>query len=106
MTPYVYVWEFEVRPGCEAEFERNYGPDGSWVELFRAAHGYLDTILLRDLGRGRRYLTIDRWESEDAYRSFRTARALEFTALDARCEALTVSERELGRFEVVASQAR
>ena len=75
MTPYVYVWEFKVRPGCEAEFERNYGPDGSWVELFRAAHGYLDTILLRDLGRGRRYLTIDRWESEDAYRSFRTARA-------------------------------
>ena len=65
MTPYSYVWEFEVRPGCEAEFERHYGPDGSWVELFRAAH------------------------------------AVEFTALDARCEALTVSERELGRFEVV-----
>ena len=106
MTPYVYVWEFEVRPGCEAEFERNYGPEGSWVTLFRTAGGHLDTTLLRDVDQGRRYLTIDRWESEASYRSFRTARALEFTALDARCEALTVSERELGRFEVVASQAR
>ena len=98
MSPYVYIWEFHVLPGCEPEFERHYGPSGSWVRLFRTARGYLETVLLRDLTQPQRYLTIDRWESEAVYRAFRQASAADFAALDSLCEALTVSERELGQF--------
>ncbi len=98
MDPYIYIWEFEVRPGYEAEFESHYGPDGSWVQLFRTAQGYIDTVLLHDRAQPRRYVTIDRWETEEAYRTFRAAQAATFNALDARCESLTVAERELGRF--------
>ena len=102
VSPYIYIWEFLVRPGREAEFELHYGPTGSWVQLFRTASGYLDTVLLRDVNQARRYLTIDRWESEAAYRAFRQAHATDFVALDSRCEALTVSEREIGQFDGVS----
>jgi len=102
---YTYIWEFDVRPGQESEFGRHYGPDGTWVQLFRTSMGYLDTVLLRDLTRPGRYVTIDRWESERAYRDFRSAHEKEFTALDSRCETLTFAERELGRFEAVRSDA-
>ncbi len=105
MNPYTYIWEFDVRPGREADFELAYGPSGSWVLLFRTARGYLDTVLLRDVSQARRYVTIDRWEGERAYREFRNAHAAEFSALDAQGETLTVAEREIGHFAVVAGQA-
>jgi len=105
VTPYAYIWEFEVRSGREAEFELHYGPNGSWVQLFRTARGYIDTVLLRDRTQARRYVTIDRWESEHAYRDFRAMQATAFTVLDSRCEGLTSAERELGRYDVISSHA-
>lgn len=98
MPAYIYIWEFEVRPGKEAEFEREYGPEGMWVRLFQGAPGYRETSLLRDPIHPRRYLTIDRWESEAAYQAFRAAHAREYAAIDAKCEGLTVAEREVGHF--------
>jgi hypothetical protein len=40
MAGYATVWEFRVRADRRAEFERHYGPDGSWVALFRRGDGY------------------------------------------------------------------
>jgi heme-degrading monooxygenase HmoA len=105
VTVYAYIWEFEVRPGREAEFEGYYGPAGSWVRLFRTAHGYLGTVLLRDRTNLHRYLTVDRWESEAAYRAFRQAQATAFAGLDSQCEAVTVAEREAGHFDVIGDPA-
>ncbi|HEX4954067.1 MAG TPA: AAA family ATPase [Thermoanaerobaculia bacterium] len=93
-----YVWEFEVPPAHSAEFERHYGPAGTWARLFHQAAGYLGTLLLRDLTTPGRYLTVDRWRSEAAYRAFRQRFAQEYEDLDRRCEHLTTSERQLGSF--------
>ena len=46
-----------------------------------------------------RYVTIDRWESEEAYRAFRARFAGEHDAVDRACEALTVEETPLGAYE-------
>lgn len=100
-TSYVYVWSFQVASELAAEYERIYGPDGDWVALFRGAPGYLSTQLLKDRETVGRYLTIDTWASAAAFDAFRAARAAEFEALDRRCEALTLSETLIGRFEVV-----
>ena len=96
MGTYAYVWEFLVRPEKTPLFERLYGPDGDWVALFRCAHGYIDTLLLKDRGVANRYVTVDRWESEEAYERFRKAFAEEYQSLDERCQELTVQERSLG----------
>ena len=102
MATYCYLWEFIVRPEREGEFSQLYGPSGAWVELFRTAPGYLDTRLLRDRARPHRFVTVDRWSSEEAFRRFRRDRAVDFDVVDARGESLTVVQRELGEFTEVA----
>ena len=96
---YSYVWEFHVDERRRAEFERHYGPDGSWAALFRRSAGYVETLLLRDAANPLRYLTIDRWESEAAYLAFRARCAAEYAELDRRCELLTTKEISLGHYE-------
>ena len=95
---YTYMWEFIVEPAQLEEFQHYYGPDGSWVALFRKAPGYLDTRLLRDRTDARRFITIDRWMTVDAHRSFRSAFAREYAELDARCASFTARETSLGEF--------
>ena len=100
-SQYVYLWTFQVKPGCEAQFEKTYGPTGEWVRLFQKAAGYLRTELLRDRAVPGRYLTIDYWESEQSHRQFRQKSEAEFHQLDKRCEDLTESEGLVGHFAVV-----
>lgn len=95
---YTYVWEFEVPAEHVAEFERQYGPAGAWAQLFRRAPGFVETLLLRDNQLPGRYLTVDRWQSEEACRAFRSDFAVEYAQLDEACAALTVGERSLGGF--------
>jgi heme-degrading monooxygenase HmoA len=98
---YVYVWEFIVAPAQAAAFERAYGPDGEWVALFRRAPGYLGSDLLRDLARRDRFLTIDRWASRRDWEEFRRQFAGEYEVLDAKCAGWTISETEIGRFDLL-----
>lgn len=95
---YTYIWEYEVAPSTEAEFLTHYGPEGEWVKLFRRAEGHIATELYRDRTRPGRFITIDHWRSEAAFRTFRARFAAEFEALDARCARLTRREASLGEF--------
>jgi heme-degrading monooxygenase HmoA len=95
---HVIVWEFRATTGREEEFERVYGPDGAWADLFARGDGYLGTELLRDVGERGRYITIDRWTSPAAFATFRDRWASDYRALDRRCEALTSRETPLGNF--------
>ena len=99
---HVIVWAFEVKRGCGREFEKLYGPRGEWTRLFAKHSGYVGTELLRDANRAARYLTIDRWGSREAYDSFKKRSRAEYEGLNARGEALTRTERRVGRFETPA----
>jgi heme-degrading monooxygenase HmoA len=90
------VWKFVVREGALREFERHYGPEGTWTSLFRKARGYLGTELYRSVASAGEYVTVDRWVDESAYRAFREEHAAEYEALDRECEALTVTEERMG----------
>ena len=95
---YVYLWEFNVSPALAADFERYYGPAGTWAQLFSHSPDYIGTLLLKDTTVPGRYLTIDRWRNEDAYLLFRSAYAMQYAELDNECEQLTLDERSLGAF--------
>jgi heme-degrading monooxygenase HmoA len=97
---YVILWEFRAKEGREKEFEKVYGAHGDWALLFRRGEGYRTTELWADPGEPRRFITLDRWESREAYESFRRAWRSEFEALDRRCEAMTDREVHLGSFDV------
>jgi heme-degrading monooxygenase HmoA len=101
--PFIYVWEFLVRPGCEAEFERLYGPEGDWVQLFSKGGGYLGTALIRDSHDKERYLTIDSWRKESDHLAFKQQFEEEFKRLDLLGEKLTKSESLIGKFGEVTA---
>jgi len=99
---FICIWEYRVRPDRLDEYERAYGPEGEWATLFRRAPGFVRTELHRDRDDPLRFITIDCWETQAAWERFRADDAAEYEALDARCAALTTSEREIGRFSAVA----
>jgi hypothetical protein len=98
---FVALWEYEVKPGCEERFENGYGPDGDWVRLFRSDSHYYETRLVRDSFRPGIYLTLDFWNSREAYEKFMAIHKEEYKTLDACGEELTSNERRLGWYELI-----
>lgn len=95
---FVVVWQFEIAEQKIAAFEAAYGPEGNWAQLFRKSPEYLGTELLRDAYVSGSYLTIDRWKSEGAYRSFRKEHDAAYEELDRACDALTERETRVGAY--------
>ncbi|HXT48295.1 MAG TPA: antibiotic biosynthesis monooxygenase family protein [Gemmatimonadaceae bacterium] len=102
---YVVIWKFRVRRGAESAFAELYGHAGGWAALFRTSPGFLGTELLRDLEGARRYLTIDRWQSRDAYDSFRRDKRAEYDELDREGASLTDVESLVGDFTMKMAEA-
>lgn len=99
---HIVVWEFWIRPGREAEFVAQYGPDGAWTKLFSKSDGYIRTELLRDMKEERRFVTLDFWSSEAEFSRFHTQHLAEYERLDKELESLTQGERRLGAFPLGA----
>ena len=89
------VWEYEVHVDRAAEFTAAYAADGAWAELFGRAAGFAGTELYRDAARPGRFLTIDRWQDEQDWRSFLDAFGAAYESLDAHLEGLAAVERSL-----------
>ena len=92
------IWRFRVATGQEAAFAQHYADSGSWAELFGRDSAWRSTRLMRDADQAGVYLTVDQWDSAEAYASFRQRHADAYAELDRRCEALTTEETLLGHF--------
>lgn len=92
------VWEYDVPEERGATFEATYGAEGEWVQLFRRAQGFRETVLLRSVATPSTYVTLDRWTSRAAYEEFRIVHAAAYAALDEATAGLTRAERHLGTF--------
>jgi hypothetical protein len=97
---FIVVWQFEIAEENLAAFEAAYGPDGSWAQLFHSSSDYHGTELLRDVYIPGNYLTIDRWSSEGAYRTFRKEHDAAYESLDRSCDPLTRRETRVGAYTV------
>ncbi|WP_447751534.1 antibiotic biosynthesis monooxygenase family protein [Sphingopyxis fribergensis] len=98
---YSIIWQFTVPPGNQKAFETGYGPKGRWAELFGRAEGFVETILLKDEDQPAVYLTIDRWESRQAFEAFKNSYAAPYAELDASFEGLASAEIRLGAYDGV-----
>jgi len=96
---YVTIWRFIVKPEHQAEFEREYGPDGAWAAFFREGDGYVRTELFRSTTTPNEYVTFDWWHSEAAYEAFRAAHRERYETIDGGFERLTSHEERVGSFE-------
>ena len=96
---YTLIWEFRVAPARRDRFEAAYAPNGDWVALFSQAKGYCGTQLLHSADEAGRYVTIDQWDSRDAFLTFKRDHADAYCMLDRQLEPLTLSEKPIGAFE-------
>ena len=94
------VWQFEIAEDKIAAFEAAYGPEGAWAQLFRLSPDYRNTELLRDAYVPGNYLTVDRWESEEAFRAFRKEHDAAYETLNRGCDELTAREERIGAYTV------
>ena len=92
------VWRFTAKAERIAEFEKHYGPQGTWAQLFARAGGYYGTELLREEGVPHSYLLWDMWDSLGDFDRFKKEHSEDYAALDRACEALTVQETKIGVF--------
>ena len=61
------VWNFEIVPEQDEEFERFYGADGDWTALSRRSRSFLGSSFLKDLARPERYLLVEYWSEMLVY---------------------------------------
>ena len=89
------VWEFKVKPGKEAEFERFNSHEGEWARLFGKSPDYLETRCFPDEGRAGWYVTEDDWTDYDRFERFVEANRKDFDGLDEEQAAMYESARNL-----------
>ena len=89
------VWQFEVRPGAEKEFERFYGADGDWTKLSRRSRSFLGSSFLRDIAVDTRYLLVEYWGEMVVYEKHLSDVGGEMKSLEAQ------RERFVNRMETV-----
>ncbi len=92
-------WEFQVKADKIAEFERRYGSDGDWPQLFRRAKGFHHTVLGRSTHAPGHYLVTDVWDDAEAFAQFKKDFREAYVQLDKLCESLTLEEKHIGDFE-------
>ncbi len=104
MAVHAIVWRFVIDPAHRETFEREYGPDGQWAILFREGEGYLGTELFRSAASPDEYLTIDRWESEEAFLRFQREHGARYAAIDRALEKFTRLEERIGVIETRSTE--
>ena len=89
------------RPADEKEFEKIYGPEGDWVQLFRKSKAFVRTEVYRDLETSGRYVTIDYFSSQAAFQAFLKEFREKYDSLDQLGETVCASEKRIGSFGTV-----
>ncbi len=92
-------YRYRVHPSQRAAFEHAYGQDGPWVALFSRHPGYRRTRLFRHKRERDVYVTIDVWESKEAYDRFRGEASVEYARLDKELHMLYLEELLMGYYE-------
>jgi hypothetical protein len=95
------VWQFDVKPGQESEFEQLYGVDGEWTKVNRQTRSFLGSSFLRDQSRSSRYIVVEYWSEMLVYEQHRVYRSDAIAALEQRSAALVESTEPLGVFSAL-----
>jgi len=98
---YGVFWRFRVRPERALEFERIYGAQGDWAQLFSRHPGFIRTDLWRDPNLIGTYFTADYWRTPYDYDALLREHVGDYARLDQECEPLCLSEEKLGAYELV-----
>ena len=80
------VWQFQVKPGKQQEFETFYGADGQWSTLARRSRSFLGSSFLRDQASDTSYLLVEYWSEMVVYERHRQSFVTDIRTLEQRRE--------------------
>ena len=92
------AWQFEVRNGCNAQFEELYGANGAWSAMNRHSRSYLGSSFLRDQTLSSRYLMVEYWSEMLIYERHQISQQQKIAELEARRDELVTNMEPLGVF--------
>lgn len=92
------MWQYDVKPGCQDEFEGLFGPDGDWATVSRHTRSYLGSSFLRDQNRPLRYVLIEYWSEMVVSEQHRTYQADALAVLEQRRSRLVEAVEPVGIF--------
>lgn len=95
------VWQFDVRPGSTAEFERMYGSDGTWTDLSRRSRSFLGSSFLRDISAETRYLLVEYWSEMMVYEKHMASVRKQLETLEQQRAALVDRMEAVGVFSAL-----
>jgi len=93
------LYRYRVHPQQVRAFEHAYGANGPWVALFRRDRGFRRTRLFRHKTEAQIYVTVDVWDSKEAYDRFRSVYTDDYNRLDTQLTLLKLEEHFLGCYE-------
>lgn len=100
------VWQFDVKPGRNSEFEAFYGADGPWTAMSRRSRSYLGSSFLRDIAMPQRYLVVEYWSEMVVYEKHHADYPDELKALEEHRESLVEGAQPLGLFNALDVPSR
>ena len=95
------MWQFDIKAGNEAEFERFCGASGEWTAANRHSRSFLGTSFLRGSPvepQTSRYVVVEYWSEMVVHEQHKTYRGDELARLGARRDQLVASCEPLGVF--------
>jgi quinol monooxygenase YgiN len=92
------MWQFDVKKGSEAEFEKLHGIDGEWTAVNRHTRSYLGSSFLRDQNRTSRYVLTEYWSEMIVYERHKGTRSAAIASFEGRRASLVDSVEPLGIF--------
>jgi hypothetical protein len=95
------VWQFQVKPGKQREFEQFYGADGEWSNLARRSRSFLGSSFLRDQASDTTYLLVEYWSEMVVYERHRRSFVTDIRAMEQQREALCEAIVPLGIFSAL-----
>jgi quinol monooxygenase YgiN len=95
------VWQFDVLPGKNEEFELLYGADGPWTALGRRSRSFLGSSFLKDLAQPSRYIVIEYWSEMVVYERHHADFEDEVQKLEQQRQALLQQSVPLGLFNAL-----
>lgn len=92
------VWQFDVKAGREAEFQKLFGANGPWPGLGRRSRSFLGSSFLRDAVQPTRYLVVEYWSEMLVYEKHLADFSDEIRQLEQERDLLLESMMPLGIF--------
>lgn len=98
---YSIAWKYGISSVHQINFELEYGPAGSWAELFGRSEAYRGSFLYKDQEMLNTYMLLDTWTSQTAYENFLENNKEEYIELSIKLAHLHLDEEKMGTYLLI-----